>query len=186
MFVKVWICFYLYLNMFWFWNFFRELVLNLYLVFWVSNIVGVSIRGKFGLVEIGISGLELMMVVIFVMNVFRILWVNVFLLVLISMELSILWVIFIIFFYVLFMWEVWGGLKIYMVLELWRYFFKGLLLIYMVLMCKWFIVLIKLVFWLEWNVLIGFCIVVNFLMVLMKVDEFIFFIILMCIVLVIK
>lgn len=106
---KAWTRFHSHFNMSRSWNSPRELASNLYSVFWVSNIAGVSISGKSGSVETGTSGLELMMAATSAMNVFRTSWVNVFPLAPISMESSILRVIPIILSHAPPMWEAWGG-----------------------------------------------------------------------------
>lgn len=81
-----------------------------WLVFIVRRVVGVSGIGSFGLGDIGIKGFEFMIDIIFVISVVSILWVKC--LIFRRREFRIWCVILIIFFYILFMWEEWGGLNI--------------------------------------------------------------------------
>lgn len=94
--------------------------------FCVNNIDGLIIIGFLGFVEIGYIGLEFMIVVILYINVYNILWVSFLVLVLSRRELRIFFVILIIFFYDLVICDVWGGLKVYLVLFVDRNFFIGL------------------------------------------------------------
>lgn len=130
--------------------------------FWVSNMFGLRIIGDLGLEYIGVIGLEFMMVYILVIRVVNILWVRCFECKFISIELSIFFVMLIICFYILFMWEECGGLKIYVIFWLYRNFWIGLFFMLMMLILRFLVVFIKLDFWLEWIFFILFLREMNF------------------------
>lgn len=89
-------------------------------VFWYINMLGESIWGVFGLVDIVICGLVFSMVLIFIENVVEILCFRGFLWFM-SKLFKIFFELYIIFFYILLKWEVWGGLNIYEILFFLRF-----------------------------------------------------------------
>lgn len=78
--------------------------------------VGERIVGVFGFEEIGMSGLLLIMVYIFVIKVDRILYVKLNDLFFKRRVFRICWIDLIMCFYMFLKWEVWGGLNIYKIL----------------------------------------------------------------------
>lgn len=80
----------------------------------------------------------------------------------------------------------WGVLNFYIVLLLNKKWLVGLFLILIVLIFKLLVVFIKLVFLFDWNFMIGLWIVMNFCRVFIKEEEFIFLMILICILCVIR
>lgn len=129
--------------------------------FWVNSVDGVRILGIFGLLDIGIRGLVLIIVEILVIKVVKILCVRCFEENFVSIVLIICFVILIICFYVLLVWEVCGGLKIYLYFFFSRYFCEVLMLegfsIFLSLLC----VLMKLDLCFECRWMIGCCNVKN-------------------------
>lgn len=93
-----------------------ELYLNWFVVWLlflcVSSKVGERIIGFFGFVDMVVIGFEFIIVEIFVRKVIKILWVRVLVEVFKSRVFKICLVVLIICFYIFFMWEEWGVLKI--------------------------------------------------------------------------
>lgn len=138
-------------------------------VFIVNSIDGVSRVGVFGLLEIFVNGLLLIIVYIFVINVVSILCVMFFCWWLSNMVFKIFFEILMSFFYVFFMCGVWGGLNFYIIWEFDRNLEIGLFLMNFVFMERLFIVLMKFVFLLEWNCVIWLWIVIKCFNVFMNV-----------------